>query len=312
VGGQPDSDFVHDPATGALIGDFLNGAVQGAVAPSPDGKLIASGSHDDGMGIWDAETAVRISQLASTTWGSELSWAPNGTLLATTIGTSIQLWNVAHPRQPTVLRTIPTDLHAPDDYLSFSPDGRWLVFASYASGQISAINVATKSVAWAYTTTGPQVGQVAISPDNKSLAIDSGDSGKGQLTLLDLTNGHPQRTLPLQSYGGVSYLQHGRWLVVTGNQATPQAQLYDTATLQPIGVPFPTTDAFGNPIGVNSAGTLFSEAEGFDPILWNVDPHHWVRLACNIAGRNLTRSEWQQYLPDRPYHSTCPQWPAGT
>ena len=34
-------------------------------------------------------------------------------------------------------------------------------------------------------------------------------------------------------------------------------------------------------------------------------------MACDIAGRNLTRAEWAQYLPGEPYHATCKQWPAG-
>jgi hypothetical protein len=34
-------------------------------------------------------------------------------------------------------------------------------------------------------------------------------------------------------------------------------------------------------------------------------------MACHLAGRNLTRAEWNQYLPGQPYQTTCPQWPAG-
>lgn len=34
--------------------------------------------------------------------------------------------------------------------------------------------------------------------------------------------------------------------------------------------------------------------------------------ACLLAGRNLTRAEWQQFVIDRPYRRTCPQWPAET
>ena len=55
---------------------------------------------------------------------------------------------------------------------------------------------------------------------------------------------------------------------------------------------------------------MFSESE-VNPLLWNADPADWVRTACTIAGRNLTRAEWRQYLPSRPYRSTCPQWPPG-
>jgi hypothetical protein len=40
--------------------------------------------------------------------------------------------------------------------------------------------------------------------------------------------------------------------------------------------------------------------------VWDLDPHHWLGAACAIAGRNLTRAEWNRYLGAlRPYHRTC-------
>jgi WD40 repeat protein len=46
-------------------------------------------------------------------------------------------------------------------------------------------------------------------------------------------------------------------------------------------------------------------------MLWDVDPAVWRRRACAIAGRNLSREEWQLYLPSgTPYRPTCSEWPA--
>ncbi len=47
-------------------------------------------------------------------------------------------------------------------------------------------------------------------------------------------------------------------------------------------------------------------------MVWDVAPDHWDATACRIAGRNLTRAEWNQYLPGRPYQATCPTRPAGS
>ena len=44
--------------------------------------------------------------------------------------------------------------------------------------------------------------------------------------------------------------------------------------------------------------------------IWDLDPAAWRAAACNEAGRNLTRSEWTQYLGGA-YRATCAQWPAG-
>jgi hypothetical protein len=38
----------------------------------------------------------------------------------------------------------------------------------------------------------------------------------------------------------------------------------------------------------------------------------WLRHACTLAKRNLTHDEWDEFMgPDRPYHRTCPDLPAG-
>ena len=303
---------LHNPASGQLTGYLLGGAVQGAVAISPDGRLIAAGSQDSGVGIWDLAKHTRIARLAGVPsgYGYELSWSPAGNLIAADIGTAVQLWNVSDPTRPTLLASIPTPSPAAMNYLLFSPDGRRLVTASDQSGTISVINIAARSVAWPPTTSEAALRQVALSPDGKTLATNSGDPTHGQLTLLDAATGTPQRSIPLQSYGGVAYLHHGQWIVITGDQTSPHAQLYDASTLQPIGAPFPTVDPYGDPVAVNSAGTIFSETE-VNPLLWNVDPTDWVRTACTIAGRNLSPTEWRQYLPARPYRGTCPQWPHG-
>jgi WD40 repeat protein/DNA-binding SARP family transcriptional activator len=61
----------------------------------------------------------------------------------------------------------------------------------------------------------------------------------------------------------------------------------------------------------DSSGLLVA---GVDGTTWTVDTRlsSWVDRACAIAGRNLTRDEWQDVYPDRPYEATCPQWPSPT
>ena len=47
-------------------------------------------------------------------------------------------------------------------------------------------------------------------------------------------------------------------------------------------------------------------------VVWDLDPAHWVEAACQLASRNLTRAEWDQYIGDlAPYHRTCPTHPDG-
>jgi WD40 repeat protein len=56
--------------------------------------------------------------------------------------------------------------------------------------------------------------------------------------------------------------------------------------------------------------TLISASKN-EIILWDIDPQSWIEKACNIAGRNLTHSEWLQFVgPNIPYHdAACPELP---
>ncbi len=60
----------------------------------------------------------------------------------------------------------------------------------------------------------------------------------------------------------------------------------------------------GRQLAIGGRGTAIT--------LWDLDVNDWARDACRVAGRNLTREEWQTYLGSLgPYHVTCPQYPSG-
>jgi hypothetical protein len=42
---------------------------------------------------------------------------------------------------------------------------------------------------------------------------------------------------------------------------------------------------------------------------WSLAPSDWQQRACRIANRNMTLSEWKDYVGDFPYHKTCPDLP---
>jgi hypothetical protein len=79
------------------------------------------------------------------------------------------------------------------------------------------------------------------------------------------------------------------------------------ATRSAIGDPFPGPVA-GRPVAASftpdgrSVVVVSDTGAGW---VWNVDPSHWLEQACTVAGRSLTPQEWQEFLPDRPYHAAC-------
>jgi hypothetical protein len=38
---------------------------------------------------------------------------------------------------------------------------------------------------------------------------------------------------------------------------------------------------------------------------WDIRPASLVKHACDVAGRELTRAEWQEALPERDYDPAC-------
>jgi len=104
-------------------------------------------------------------------------------------------------------------------------------------------------------------------------------------------------------------------------------RLFDFATGVQLGEPLPIGPIPADPAtqgdyfqvagyaASNPDGTRFITAPagpGESVVLWDVNLADWEAMACRIAGRNLSRTEWDQYLPGQPYRVTCPQWPAGT
>jgi hypothetical protein len=39
---------------------------------------------------------------------------------------------------------------------------------------------------------------------------------------------------------------------------------------------------------------------------WPINLADWERFACQVAGRDLTPTEWADVLPNRPYEHVCP------
>jgi hypothetical protein len=99
----------------------------------------------------------------------------------------------------------------------------------------------------------------------------------------------------------------GRRLLVLGQDAA--FRIYDIPSRTQLGGPISVGD-FAS--GAALRGDGLEAAVGTDQgiVLWDLDPDHWIDGACAVAGRNLTRAEWDQYIGDlASYRTTCPEYP---
>jgi eukaryotic-like serine/threonine-protein kinase len=96
-----------------------------AIAFSPDGKLLASGSFDDTIKLWDVTTWTEVASLR-THKVQGIAFSPDGKRLASGgRDKTIKIWDVA-TRQELCSLTTPVEVNA----VAFSPDNKVLAAAS--------------------------------------------------------------------------------------------------------------------------------------------------------------------------------------
>ena len=259
-----------------------------SVAFSPDGKILAAGSWEDKVWLWNVADPSRPARLGRPLTGpagvSSVAFSPDGKILAA--GSSdhkVWLWNLADPSRPARPLTGPTDLVSS---VAFSPDGKILAAGSYDQ-KVWLWNVADPSRP-ARPVTGPTdlVSSVAFSPDGKILAAGSWDDKVWLWNLADPPRPARPLTGPARAVSSVAFSPDGKILAAGSDHQVWLWNLADPSRPARLGPPLTGPTDTVSSVAFSPDGKILAAGSWDDKVwLWNLaDPARPAPLGPPLAG----------------------------
>ena len=144
------------------------------------------------------------------------------------------------------------------------------------------------------------------SPDGSTVAL-AGDTG--EIATVDVSTGDEQRRSPGlgAAVRSLDYTDDGELLVSGADDGG--VSLWDAKTLELLGTVYPPHHGEPVPASARFLGDSHDVAiASHDGKLyrWETDLDRALDFACQMAGRDLSEEEWEEFLPAQPYQSVCP------
>lgn len=302
VGSDRACDF---PVSGGclLAPDLVDGDT-GAVVDSLDGVLGAAWFGDSLLFV-AADGTIRVTDLA--TGDAEVIDSSAVSSLGEIVdydavrrrlflwaddGTSYLLDAASRRFERSAIPTTPVPRSA-----AFSGNGELIAMVS--DGELSLVDLDTGEL-----VAGPLRGFESV--DARADLVVAGDRA-GRIHVLDASTLKSLGPPIASGSGAVQEIEIADGGDVVMARSGDAVRLFDLASSTQLGtaIPVPRADALEG-AAFRPDGKRLAVAADAGLAIWNLDPSDWGAAACRLAGRNLTREEWNVYIGDlAPYHATC-------
>ena len=201
-----------------------------------------------------------------------------------------------------VLRQLP-QLPAPEAEFNtavqgWTTDGRNLLITrqlTTARSDLLVIDAHTGEVKVRVPTGAAWAEEAAADPTGRFIALVCND---GTLRIVDAADGHPLSP-PLRANDGevfnVSISPDGRYIAASGGP--PRLTVWDTRTFRQVGVALPLDVNARDARGRFAPDGRLVVVSGAVLRVVTINPDAWLARACVVAGRTLTRAEFEEVLP---------------
>jgi serine/threonine protein kinase/WD40 repeat protein/DNA-binding winged helix-turn-helix (wHTH) protein len=300
----PVSVFTHPAST-----------LLGHAAFSADGRRLAVATITGEIELFDTSSFDPIGSRLEGRGFGPLAFSPDGRHIA--VG-----WNLPGASKLTFDAFVWTiesgrivDIELSTDFenvtsVAWRPDGAAVTFAD--RGGDGTFDIETgKQIGARFSVRGQgQAMGIAWEPDSAHL-LGAGPFG---VSRWDASNG--TRITPIDRESPSEWLALAADANVLATLGTDgRLWTWDLGTGAPLGAPIPDQrlgELFGllppQPV-ISSDGSHLALDGDTGTILWNLEPQRWSEIACEIAGRNMTRDEWARTVGRAQYRATCAQWP---
>jgi WD40 repeat protein/DNA-binding SARP family transcriptional activator len=281
------------------------GVAVAGMAWIPRSDLIVVGGDDGFLAVVDPLRGRIVRRLyGHTAHVLTPGISADGRLMVTTANDStVRVWSLASGREMGAPLKIPGG--AGD--VSMSPDGRRFAVAGIEGTDnpgVQIFDVATHRRVAALSHDESVWEFARYTPDGRYIV---GGSVNGWVRLWSTKTWQPATRI----LGGhsaeldwESISPDGRTLATSGFDGT--VHLWDLPTQREVGAPPPGVPGrLTVPQFTPDGRSLLAITDAGRAYLWDVRPSSWLRHACAVAGRTLTRTEWQDALPGRPYAPAC-------